>query len=68
MLDMIETNKFTNEFLREFASFTDLSSSAKPDERAVITCVSSYYHTFSGVQKVLNYDMEICVTILKISY
>jgi hypothetical protein len=23
-----------------------------PDERAVITCVSSYYHTFSGAQKV----------------
>ena len=24
-----------------------------PDERAVMTCVSSYYHTFSGAQKVL---------------
>jgi len=23
-----------------------------PDDRAVITCVSSYYHTFSGAQKV----------------
>ncbi len=30
---------------------TDLSSSAMPDERAVMTCVSSYYHTFSGAQK-----------------
>ena len=24
-----------------------------PDERAVMTSVSSYYHTFSGAQKVL---------------
>ena len=29
-------------------------SSAKPDERAVITYVSSYYHTFAGAQKVIN--------------
>ena len=48
---------YFNEILCVFASFTDLSSSAKPDERAVITCVSSYYHTFSGVQKVLKHDI-----------
>ena len=23
-----------------------------PDERAVMTCISSYYHTFAGAQKV----------------
>ena len=38
--------------------FTDLSSSAKPDERAVITCVSSYYHTFSGAQKVKTHKLN----------
>ncbi len=30
----------------------DLASSAMPDDRAVMTYISSYYHTFSGAQKV----------------
>lgn len=31
---------------------TDLQNTALPDERAVMTYVSSYYHCFSGAQKV----------------
>jgi len=30
----------------------DLQNTAMPDERAVMTYVSSYYHCFSGAQKV----------------
>jgi len=30
----------------------DLQNTALPDERAVMTYVSSYYHCFSGAQKV----------------
>ena len=33
-----------------------------PDERAVMTSVSSYYHTFSGAQKVL---FDLIVFILR---
>lgn len=32
--------------------FIDLQNTAMPDERAVMTYVSSYYHCFSGAQKV----------------
>lgn len=35
-----------------FAINTDLQNTALPDERAVMTYVSSYYHCFSGAQKV----------------
>lgn len=47
--------------LTKFSSFslffyspntTDLKNTAMPDERAVMTYVSSYYHCFSGAQKV----------------
>ena len=31
---------------------------AKPDERAVMTYVSCYYHAFSGQQKVISYLKE----------
>lgn len=31
----------------------DLQNTAMPDERAVMTYVSSYYHSFSGAQKVI---------------
>lgn len=30
----------------------DLQNTAMPDDRAVMTYVSSYYHCFSGAQKV----------------
>lgn len=30
----------------------DIQNTAMPDERAVMTYVSSYYHCFSGAQKV----------------
>ncbi len=30
----------------------DINNSPMPDERAVMTYVSSYYHTFSGAQQV----------------
>lgn len=32
--------------------FLDMRNTAMPDERAVMTYVSSYYHCFSGAQKV----------------
>jgi actinin alpha len=31
---------------------TDIANTAMPDERLVMTYVSSYYHCFSGAQKV----------------
>ena len=37
-----------------FANFSDLAASAMPDDRAIMTYVSSYYHTFAGAQKVWN--------------
>lgn len=39
---------------------TDLQNSAMPDERAVMTYVSSYYHCFSGAQKVCNSLFDVC--------
>ena len=30
----------------------DLTTTDRPDSKAVVTCVSSYYHTFAGAQKV----------------
>lgn len=33
--------------------FADINSTPMPDERAVMTYVSSYYHTFSGAKQVL---------------
>ena len=35
-----------------FSSFIDMVNTAKPDERAVMTYVSSYYHAFTSSQKV----------------
>jgi len=32
----------------------DMLNSVKPDERSVMTYVSSYYHAFSGAQQVMN--------------
>lgn len=40
--------------------FLDMRNTAMPDERAVMTYVSSYYHCFSGAQKV-------CVLRLKLT-
>ena len=31
---------------------TDIMGTTTPDDRTVLTYVSSYYHTFAGVQKV----------------
>ena len=31
----------------------DMLNAVKPDERSVMTYVSSYYHAFSGAQQVL---------------
>ena len=36
----------------QFFEFSDLAASAMPDDRAIMTYVSSYYHTFAGAQKV----------------
>lgn len=38
--------------------FVDLQNTAMPDERAVMTYVSSYYHCFSGAQKVCNWRFQ----------
>merc|ERR1719319_1964553 len=38
----------------------------KPDTKAVITCVSSYYHTFAGAQKVEMAANRIC-KVLKVN-
>ena len=35
-----------------FFDISDLAASAMPDDRAIMTYVSSYYHTFAGAQKV----------------
>ena len=34
-----------------FFVFADIIETAKPDERAIMTYVSCYYHAFSGAQK-----------------
>ena len=39
-------------FYYQFFEFSDLAASAMPDDRAIMTYVSSYYHTFAGAQKV----------------
>ena len=39
-------------FLSDFFCRVDLIEVAKPDERAIMTYVSCYYHAFSGQQKV----------------
>lgn len=38
--------------------WADIISTLRPDEKAVMTYVSCYYHAFSGKQKVRN-EMEI---------
>lgn len=37
-----------------FSFLTDMVNTAKPDERAVMTYVSSYYHAFTSSQKVIS--------------
>lgn len=32
--------------------FSDIVNTARPDEKAIMTYVSSFYHAFSGAQKV----------------
>lgn len=44
--------KFLYSFFRYPFSLTDMVNNAKPDERSVMAYVSSYYHAFSGAQKV----------------
>ena len=38
-----------------YALFLEMASMEKPDERAVMTYVSSYYHAFSSSQQVSEY-------------
>ncbi|CAL8111578.1 unnamed protein product [Orchesella dallaii] len=44
----------------------DMASTAMPDERAVMTYVSSYYHCFSGAQKAETAANRIC-KVLKVN-
>lgn len=39
--------------------FLDMRNTAMPDERAVMTYVSSYYHCFSGAQKVCVFRLKL---------
>ena len=32
--------------------FSEIKNSVKPDEKSIMTYVSSYYHAFAGAQKV----------------
>ena len=41
----------------------DLVTTERPDTKAVVTCVSSYYHTFSGAQKVFR-PFGLCPVLL----
>jgi actinin alpha len=45
----MQTNNVT------LAAVADLVNTAMPDEKAVMTYVSSYYHCFSGMQKVCSF-------------
>lgn len=44
----------------------DMVNTAKPDERAVMTYVSCYYHAFQGAQQVNKFDklLELLCVIL----
>ncbi|XP_076319488.1 alpha-actinin-like isoform X1 [Tachypleus tridentatus] len=44
----------------------DLNTTAMPDERTVMTYVSSYYHTFSGAQQAETASNRIC-KVLKVN-
>merc|ERR1712227_895095 len=44
----------------------DLVTTERPDTKAVVTCVSSYYHTFSGAQKAEMAANRIC-KVLKVN-
>ncbi|KAI4503710.1 hypothetical protein M0802_001113 [Mischocyttarus mexicanus] len=46
--------------------FLDMRNTAMPDERAVMTYVSSYYHCFSGAQKAETAANRIC-KVLKVN-
>jgi len=46
---------------RWLACFIDLANTAMPDERAVMTYVSSYYHCFSQSQKVFLFSINLIV-------
>ncbi|GFS72140.1 alpha-actinin [Trichonephila clavipes] len=48
------------------SSFTDINSTPMPDERAVMTYVSSYYHTFSGAKQAETAANRIC-KVLKVN-
>lgn len=40
------------EYLMVVIHFSDIVNTARPDEKAIMTYVSSFYHAFSGAQKV----------------
>lgn len=51
----------TNTLHRTKKPTIDLQNTAMPDERAVMTYVSSYYHCFSGAQKVCCLNVLFCL-------
>lgn len=51
LLAVVSINRF-NESTPLPPSLTDIVGTARPDEKAIMTYVSSFYHAFSGAQKV----------------
>lgn len=45
----------------------DVQNNALPDERAIMTYISSYYHTFSGAQQVM-IDFTLLIIENKINF
>jgi hypothetical protein len=43
-----------------FVFILEITHSLKPDEKSVMTYVSSYYHAFAGAQKVNKTSVFIC--------
>ena len=52
-----------------FSFLTDMVNTAKPDERAVMTYVSSYYHAFTSSQKVIEwYHLHLMFFVLSLPF
>ena len=44
--------------------YLEMASMEKPDERAVMTYVSSYYHAFSSSQQVFEYMIMFIIIMI----
>lgn len=48
----------TKIYLKKWKNRTDLINTPKPDERAIMTYVSCYYHAFQGAQQVNHSNVQ----------